>query len=277
MYKSYFLQSISEFEIKTSPLDIAGFVIVFCLLTALIIFMNTSERIKKNAVLNGKGIDIKLKERVHVDANFFSKVKYLGLNKHEASVLEKTLNIDGENPSAVLLDAAKVNECFKYACNKILRDKNPNDDAQQQLLELFSIRNAVEYGYAVKKKQTDKTIARSYSRKSLASPCTIYKVIMKTTSGKPGGKKTLDIQKDAVYSGTVVNVSQGGCAVSAANNIRIGSLIKTDFKISSEPVTALCQILRSNKDGSNWVYHVKFLKLSKKSLLTLNMFIFDCM
>jgi hypothetical protein len=274
MYKSYLLQSVSEFQIHTSRWDIFGFIAVFVLLAALIIYMNTSDRIKKNAILRGKGVDIKIIERSHVDANFFNKVKYLGLNKKEASILERTLNVNGEDPSTVLWDAAKVDEYFRYAYTKITRDKNP-DDIQQQLLELFSIRNAIEYAYAVKKSEINNTTARSFFRKSLTVPYVAYKVIMKNTSGKSGRQKKLVIQNDAAYSGTFVNVSQDGCEVSSVNNIRTGSLIKIDFKIGNEPVTALGQILRSNKDGANWVYNIKFLKLSKKSLITLNIFVFN--
>ncbi|MDR0663615.1 MAG: PilZ domain-containing protein [Spirochaetaceae bacterium] len=270
----YFLQSISEFEIKTSPLNVAGFVAVFILLAALIIYMNSSERIKKNAVFRGKGVDFKLKERVRFDANFYSQVKYLGFTKRETSVLEKILTINGEAPSVVFHDAGKVDEYFRQSYNKIVRDNDP-DNIQQELLELFSIKNAVEYFHAFKKPQTEKAVVRGFRRKVLDAPCVVYKVIVKSPDGKSKGKKTLSVQNDAAYPGKIINVSQGGCSVSMIQNIKTGILIKIDFKIGREPVIALGEILRANKEGANWVYHIKFLKLSKKSLITLNAFVFD--
>jgi hypothetical protein len=274
MYKPYFLQSITEFEIHTSKLDVFGFIIVFAILAALIIFMNTSNRIKNNAIFKGKGVDIKLANRSNVDKIFFSQVKYLGLNKKEASVLEKILKVNGENPSAILGNSAKVDECFKYTYNRIMREKK-TEDSRQELLELFSIRNAVEYFYAVRKNGSKKVIVRSFRRKSSKIPCTIYPIVVKPESNKFNAPKKLVIENKDMYQGIVMNVSQGGCAITTMNTFKTGSFIKIGFNIGREPVTALGQILRFNKDNSDWVYHIKFLKLSKNSILALNVFVFD--
>jgi hypothetical protein len=272
--KLYFLQTLSEFEIKSSPLNIIGFIVVFTLVTALIIYMNKSDRIKKNAAFKGKGVDIKLKEHVHVDPNFYNEVKFLGLTKTEASVMEKVLKVNDENPSVVFHDAGKVDEYFKQAYSNIMRNKD-TDSIQGDLLELFSIRNAVEYFHAFKEKRNDKTVARGFRRRDLNAPCVVYKVIVQNSRGKSKGKKTLTVQNDAAYEGKMMDVSQGGCAILMAQSIKTGVFIKIDFKINREPVAALGEVLRANKDGANWVYHIKFLKLSKKSIIALNTFVFD--
>jgi hypothetical protein len=274
MNKLYFLQGLSEFQIQPSMLNVIGFIVVFALVTALIIYMNTSERIKKHAAFRGKGVDIKLKEHISVNASFYNEVKTFGLTKREASVLEKILKINDEDPSVVLRDAGKLDECFKQAYNDIIRSKD-TDNIQQELLELFSIRNAVEYFYTFKKNETKNAVARGFRRKALNTPCVVYKVIEKNEKDKPKGKKTLAVQNDAPYGGKTINVSQSGCAISMTQSVKTGALIKIEFKINRELVAALGEVIRFNKNGANWVYHIKFLKLSKKSLITLNMFIFD--
>jgi hypothetical protein len=255
-------------------LNIIGFIVVFTRVSAQIIYINKSDRKNKNAAVKGKGVDIKLKERVHVDTNFYNEVKLLGLTKTEASVLEKVLKVNNENPSVVFRDAGKVDEYFKQAYNNIMRNKEP-DSIQGELLELFSIRNAIEYFHAFKEKRNDKIVARGFRRKDLNAPCVVYKVIVKNSGRKSKGKKTLAVQNDAVYEGKVIDVSQGGCAIVMAQSVKTGWFIKIDFKINREPVAALGEVLRANKDGANWVYNIKFLKLSKKSIIALNTFVFD--
>jgi hypothetical protein len=274
MHKTYLLQSLSEFQIHTSPLSVASFVIIFVLLIVLFIYLNVSKRLKNNAAFNGKGLYIKLWEHVQVDADFYNELKYAGLTKKEASVLEKILKLNGEKPLAVLKNCDKVDEYFMQSYNNIMRDKN-SDNIQQELLDLFSARQNIEYYYAVKKSGPKQVVARNFCRKALSVPCTIRLVIMKTTDGNLKGQKKLVLQNNVVYSGTFVNISQGGCAISSKHGLKAGSLIKLDFKIDGDPVAALGKILRLNKEGANWVYHIKFLKLSKKSIIALNVFIFD--
>jgi hypothetical protein len=274
MHKPYLLQSLSEFQIHTSPLGVAGFVVIFVLLTVLFIYLNVSTRIKNTAVFKGKGICIKLWERVQVDADFYNELKYAGLTKKEASALEKILKLNGEDPLVVLKNGDKVNEYFMQSYNNIMRDKN-SDNIQQELLDLFSARHNIEYYYSVKRSSPAQTVARNFCRKSLSEPCSIRLITMTNTDGNLKRQKKLVLQNNEVYSGTFVNISQGGCTITSTQGLKAGSLIKLDFKIDSEPVAALGQIQRINKEGANWVYHIKFLKLSKKSIIALNVFIFD--
>jgi hypothetical protein len=270
----YSLQAISQFEIQSDPLDVFGFVIVLAVIIALIIFMNISKRIRNSDVFKGKGMAVKIGTNLKVDINFYNKVKYLGLSKKEAAVLEKILKSDTTgtgNPYDILSDRARVDENFKLAYKRILREKR-DEDALADILELFAIRNAVELFLVSDKNMPVKNIARNFRRKDTNINCKICLVVMKSTNSNAPQK--LVLQRDAVYVGLIQNISQGGCSIIAANILKINNLIKIDFNIEARAGAALGQVVRINKEANKFIYHIKFLKLSKQTIIDLNAFIF---
>jgi hypothetical protein len=60
----------------------------------------------------------------------------------------------------------------------------------------------------------------------------------------------------------------------AINALAINNLVKIDFSIGKQANAALGQIIRINKETNRSVYHIKFLKLSKQTIIDLNAFIF---
>jgi hypothetical protein len=268
----YHLQSITQFTIVPNPADVIGFVITFALLIALMIFMNVSKWIKNTAAFKGEGVWIKLKTGPKVDRSFYRKVKYLSLTKKEAAVLQKILGSDGGDPAVNLLDIAKVDENFRLDYKKILREKTP-EDARDDLLELFSIRNAIELSLATEKNITGKNIVRNFHRKNTNITCKIYLVLLKNVN--LNGKKKLVLQHDTVYPGIIQGISQGGCSILAPGVLKSNSFIKIDFDIESHTGAALGQIMRINKEANQFIYHIKFLKLSKQTIIDLNTFVFE--
>jgi hypothetical protein len=266
----YILQSISQFAIKSNPTDVVGFIVTFAFLIVLIVFMNVSKRIKSSAIFNGRGVEIKTGTGLKLDRTFYGKVRYLDLSKKEAAILEKILKSDGGNPYANLLNSVKVDENFRLAYRKIVREKRM-DEAQADLLELFSIRNTVEMGLLTEKKGTGKKLIRNFRRKNTNINCKIYLVIVNDSKSQ----KKLVLQHDPMYPGIIQNISQGGCAMIAAGIFKINSMIKIDFNIGKQSDAALGQIIRINKETRNFIYHIKFLKLSKQTILDINTFIFE--
>ncbi|MDR3356784.1 MAG: PilZ domain-containing protein [Spirochaetaceae bacterium] len=267
----YRLQSITQFEIQSNPADTIGFVITFTALIALIVFMNVSKRIKNSAVFKGKGIAIKTKAGPKIDGAFYNKVKFLGISKNEAYILEKTLRSNGGDPYTNLLSDAKVDENFKLAYKKILREKRA-DDAQAELLELFSVRNTVEL-YLSSERNSGKEALRNFRRKITNINCKFYLVLAKDEPSK--GKKKLVLQNGTTYMGIIQNISQGGCAIMTPHVLKINTLIKIEFSVSRHSGAALGQIVRINREAGISIYHIKFLKLSKQTILDINEFIFD--
>jgi hypothetical protein len=263
-----------EFKIQPNPLDAAGFIIVLASLIGLIIFLNVSKRVKNSIIFNDKGIVIKKKTHIKVDGHFYNEVKHIGLNKREAAVLEKILKENGEDTISVLHDEAKVDEYFKHTYQNTLREYT-GEEALPVLMDLFSIRNAIEYFYANERNASGKAIVRNYRRKSIKSPCVFYLVISVNKDEKPGSQKKLVVEEDCKYEGNMLDISQGGCAISIKQHIKTGQMIKIEFTLSIHKIAALGQIILLNKDGNNWIYHIKFLRLSNKSLVALNAYIFE--
>ena len=266
----YPLQSINQFAIQSDPQDTLGFVITFVILIVLIVFLNVSKRIRNSVIFAGRGLEVKTRTGPKVAGAFYNKIKYMNLGRKEAAVLERILKSDGGNPYANLLNPVKMDENFRLAYKRILREKRA-DDIQTSLLELFAIRNVVELAISTGKNTKEKNIVRDFRRKNTNIGCKIYLVTMKNTKGQ----KKLVLRPDITYQGNIHNISQGGCAIMAAAVLKINSLVKIDFNIGRQAGAALGQIIRINKEANRFIYHIKFLKLSKQTIVDINIFIFD--
>jgi hypothetical protein len=269
----HLLQSLTEFQIQSDPKDQIGFVVSIVLLTALLIYMNISRIIRNSKAFKGEGVELPHLGGPKVDSQFYKIIKPSSLTKNEMSKLEKILKFGGEYPEEVLFDNAKLDTSFEYAYDKILREYSP-EDAQQELFELFSIRNAVEYFLTVKKNGGRENVPHKFRRKQAQIKCDFYLVVEKTVRVKSKLKKKLVLADAQPHQGTLLNVSQSGCAIMSAQDIKAGSFLKIEFEINHNMVAALGSILRFNMNAGYKIYHIKFLKLSKSSIIALNSFIF---
>jgi hypothetical protein len=272
-FSPYLLQSLSEFQIQTNPKDTIGFIVVVVLTTALFIYMNVSKTIRNSKAFKGEGIEIPKWNRPRVDPRFYRTIKSSGLSKREVAKLEKILGYDGGYPEEVLYDSAKLDASFEHAYDHILREYS-SEDARQALLELFSIRNAIEYFLTAGKSGNAEIIPHKFRRKQTDIKCVLHVVITKKVRVKFKMQKKLVLANIPMYSGTVLNVSQSGCAILTTQSIKAGSFLKIEFNINDTLVIALGSVRRLNMNGDNWVYHIKFLKLSRNSIIALNSFIF---
>jgi hypothetical protein len=269
----YLLQSLSEFQIQGDPKNQIGFVVAVVLLTALIIFMNVSKVVRNSKVFRGEGVELPKLRRPKVDPQFYRTIKISGLTKWEAEKLEQILKFDNDYPEEVLYDAAKLDASFESAYDRILRECPP-ENIQRALLELFSIRNAVEYFLAVRKNDGNENVPHKFRRKDTNIKCVFYLVVTKNVRTNFQLKKKLVLAKTPPYHGILLNVSQSGCSIMSAQNIKTGCFLKIDFKANDTLVTALGRIQRLNMHGDDRIYHIKFLKLSRNSIIALNTFIF---
>jgi hypothetical protein len=269
----YLLQSLNEFQIQSDPKDQIGFVVAVVLLTALIVYMNVSKAIRNSKVFRGEGVELPKLCRPQVDPQFYRTIKTSGLTKWEAEKLEQILKFDSDHPEEVLYDAAKLDASFECAYDRILREYPP-ENIQRALLELFSIRNAVEYFLAVRKNNGNENVPHKFRRKDTDLKCIFYLVVTKNVQANFQVKKKLVLANVPPYHGILLNVSQGGCAIMSAQNVKTGSFLKIDFKVNDTLVTALGRIQRLNMNGDDRIYHIKFLKLSRNSIIALNTLIF---
>jgi hypothetical protein len=273
-YALYPLQSLTEFQIQPNPKGTIAFIIGFILLAGIIIFLNVSKAVKRSAAFRGQPVNIPLLKKF-AKASFFKLAKHYKLNKSEAIFLEKKLIESGaQDIVSILRSKEKTGEYFKRIYQQITREQQP-EETEAELSRLFDIRNTIEYFQLAADTGQGNHVMRNFRRKQNSTAVHFFLVIR--TQKKSGFKtvKKLILENNTQYEGTMFDVSLGGCSFSSNQSIKAGSLVKIEFNAQKANITALCQVMRINKNNKTNVYHVKFLKLSKKSILALNVFVFD--
>jgi c-di-GMP-binding flagellar brake protein YcgR len=78
------------------------------------------------------------------------------------------------------------------------------------------------------------------------------------------------------YQGTILDLSAGGCALKTSSVIPVGSRLKLSFENSDGfLLAALGQVMRANRGaGLGIIMHIKFLKITRKSLNAINAMVF---
>jgi c-di-GMP-binding flagellar brake protein YcgR len=89
-----------------------------------------------------------------------------------------------------------------------------------------------------------------------------------------GKKQRLVVDKRRI-SGNIVDISIGGCSVKCTIPVRVGVKFRIEFTQGEDKVSALGQVLRTNKTGIYHVIHIKFLRLTQKSMNQINAFVYD--
>jgi hypothetical protein len=111
---------------------------------------------------------------------------------------------------------------------------------------------------------------RRFRRRQAAISCYLFLVIIEGS-----GKKQRLIADKKRLQGTIADVSVGGCSIKAFNPIQVGARFKVEFQLGEANLAALGQVLRTNRTGANNVIHMKFLKLTQKSMNTINSFVYE--
>lgn len=111
---------------------------------------------------------------------------------------------------------------------------------------------------------------RRFRRRQAAINCILCLVIIEGT-----GRKQHLIADKRRFQGSITDVSVGGCSIRVMNPIKAGAMFKVEFQLCDMNLTALGQILRTNRTGVNTIVHMKFLKLSQKSMNAINSFVYE--
>jgi len=119
-------------------------------------------------------------------------------------------------------------------------------------------------------KQLKKLSQRRFRRKHAAIPCNFFFVYAES-----GGKK-LVVDKRRL-TGNIMDISAGGCSIRTKMQMSGGTRLKIEFfqGDSGVSVAALGQVLRTNRSGINTIMHIKFLKVPRKSMNTINAFVYE--
>ena len=86
-------------------------------------------------------------------------------------------------------------------------------------------------------------------------------------------KMTVDKQK---RSGHITDISIGGCSFKTNIPVRVGQKLKVEFaRDDNTTVAALGEVLRTSRTGTSTVLHIKFLKVPRRSLNSINAMVYE--
>jgi hypothetical protein len=76
--------------------------------------------------------------------------------------------------------------------------------------------------------------------------------------------------------GNIIDISAGGCSLKTNTPVNEGQRLKIDFTREDDSiVAALGQVLRHEKAGISTILHVKFLKVPRRSLNSINAMVYE--
>jgi len=111
---------------------------------------------------------------------------------------------------------------------------------------------------------------RRFKRRQAVIACFLHLVYV-----EGGGKKQRLVVDKRRLTGNIADVSVGGCSIKMTAPVQVGARFKIEFVQGDNNVAALGQVLRTNRTGVNTIIHVKFLKVSQKSMNIINAFVYE--
>jgi len=111
---------------------------------------------------------------------------------------------------------------------------------------------------------------RRYRRRQTSIACSLHLVYVEGS----GKKQRLMVDKRRLQ-GNIADISVGGCSIKTMAPVQVGARFKIEFSQSEEKVAALGQVLRSNRIGVSTIIHVRFLRVSQKSMNVINAFVYE--
>jgi hypothetical protein len=111
---------------------------------------------------------------------------------------------------------------------------------------------------------------RRYRRRQTNIASNMYLVYVEGS----GKKQRLIVDKRRV-SGSIADISVGGCSIKTTAPVQVGAMFKIEFTQEIHKVAALGQVLRTNRAGINTILHVKFLRVTTKSMNIINAYVYE--
>jgi hypothetical protein len=207
-------------------------------------------------------------------------VRPYGFNRRQKKILEYVFRSNGvTDPVHALSSPPVLDRYFKQAYKLIKQTVTDEAEAQQQLTQLFSVRNTIELVQnlqltrgAPPKAETQ----RRFRRKQVALSCGFYMVRLEAGKGRKGESRM--VVEARRYGGKLVDISIGGCAIQSSAVIPAGSRLKIEFEHSGNvvPIMVLGQVLRINRGSvTSTILHTKFLKVPRKAMNAINTIVFE--
>jgi hypothetical protein len=118
-------------------------------------------------------------------------------------------------------------------------------------------------------------VQRRFKRQQVGISCYVRPVKIEETGRGRKKKVKMTVEKRR-FTGTIQDISIGGCAMKIGSPIVPGSRVKIEFDYGGfAGIAVLGQVLRLNRSGMGTVMHTKFLKVPRKSMNAINAAVFD--
>ena len=287
-----------------------------------------------------------------------------GLDREQTKLLEYVFRSDAvSDPERVMKNPVVLDRHFKRAFKNIERNSSTDEDAQERMVKLFSLRNLIEGNSGVSDASSNrlsentpailttgkenypvkvilsrgKNVVTEFPRNSLGTPIRLTKgtpvtlsFFTKSSSGfcfegqvygstntnrgqglqitnsgkmKPlvkrkfrrrqidiqceinfvkieesgsGRKKTSKLVVDSkMYTGTIQDISIGGCSLKSTAPIQVGSRLKMAVDYDDNyPINVLGQAIRSNRSVTGTIIHIKFIKVPRRAFNSISAVVF---
>ncbi|MDR3167484.1 MAG: flagellar brake protein [Treponema sp.] len=117
---------------------------------------------------------------------------------------------------------------------------------------------------------------RKFKRKQIAIACNFYLIFIEEANKGLKKKQKMILDRHG-HSGTITDISIGGCAIKTNATVSVGSRLKIEIKqADNQPRAVLGQILRLNKSGSiGTIIHIKFIKVPRRMWNEINTIVFE--
>jgi hypothetical protein len=113
---------------------------------------------------------------------------------------------------------------------------------------------------------------RRFRRRQTVIPVEFNLVRLEPGPRKQEQRMVVDKRKAV---GNVLDISIGGCSIQTASSISAGVRLRISFAAANQRVIALGEVLRTNRNRTGTIMHIKFLKVPRQSLNLVNALVFE--
>ena len=115
---------------------------------------------------------------------------------------------------------------------------------------------------------------RRFRRRQTVISTSFYCVYVEETGRRRRETKmTVDKRK---FSGNILDISIGGCSIKTSAPLNTGQRLKIEFtREDNSIVVALGEVLRANRSGVCTIMNIKFLRIPRKSLNSINTMVYE--
>jgi len=121
--------------------------------------------------------------------------------------------------------------------------------------------------------QIKKLSKRRFRRRQTVITTAFYFVYSEEGKSKKDVLMTVDKRR---FAGNIMDISIGGCSVKTSVPVNDGQMLKIEFTREDDSiVAALGEVLRTNRAGTDTIMNIKFVKVPRKSLNSINAMVYE--